>query len=650
LWCCSGAHAADRQLSVKQLTRLSIEELMQISVTSVSKKRESLGGAAAAVAVVTGDDIKRSGATTIPDALRLVPGLHVAQTTSSAAAVSSRGFSSVNSEKLLVLSDTRSIYTPLFSGVLWDVQDYLLEDLNQIEVIRGPGATLWGSNAVNGVINITTKSAQQTHGTYFEALGGTEERSGVAARYGAETAGGIHYRVFGKYVQRDDTFSAFANDDDWRLGHLGFRADWDASERDAVTLQGDWYDGTVGQLAPSAQITGRPGPQGPLRVDLSGGNVLGRWQHKLAADSDVQLRIYYDRTRRDDPSFRDVLDTTDVDLQYRVAVARNDVVMGLNYRLTANDNTPGVIFRLNPQSANDDVISAFIQDQIDLSSAVRLTVGTKLEDNDFSGFELQPSVRVSWDLSEVQTVWSAVSRAVRIPTRLERDVAIDASNPNAATVVQLLGNRDFDAEELLAYEAGYRWQVTRGFGFDLAAFYNVYDGLASLEAGQPFIRGDGRLIIPIINRNLNDAISRGGEALLNYSPLPNWRLSTTYSFIDIDIDRGGADMNRGRFLAGATPRHQLGLRSIVDLGANLQLDAQLRHLSSIRQLPTIPNGSGIDGYTELDVHFGWRARSNLQISVVGQNLLHEHHLEFGAPSGRGQIERGVYGKLAWDFR
>jgi len=650
LLCCSHDASAAEAISVQQLARLSIEELMDISVTSVSKKQESLGGAAAAVAVVTGEDIKRSGATTIPDALRLVPGLHVARTSSSAASVNSRGFSSMNSEKLLVLSDTRSIYTPLFSGVFWDVQDYLLEDLAQIEVIRGPGATLWGSNAVNGVINITTKPAQLTHGAYVEVLAGTEERNGVAARYGAETAGGVHYRIFGKHVERDDTFANFASEDDQRLTHVGWRADWDASERDAFTVQGDWYDGTVGQFVPSIDVIGRAGPPPPLRIEQSGGNVLARWQRKLARDSDLQLRIYYDRTRRDDPSFRDVLNTGDIDLQYRVNLPRNELVTGLSYRYTANDNTPGVIFRLQPQSANDEVLSAFIQDQVELTSALRLTVGTKLEDNDFSGFELQPSVRFSWDISEVQTVWTAVSRAARIPTRLERDIAVDVTNPAGNPLFQLLGNQDFDSEELTAYEAGYRWQVNSSFGFDLAAFYNVYDELASLELGQPFVRGDGRTIVPVVNRNVNEAQSRGIEALINFSPLRTWRLSATYSFFDLDVDIGGMDVNRARFLEGATPRHQVGLRSLIDVGSSLQLDFQLRRLSSIRQLPAIVEGTGIDGYTELDAHVAWRAAPNLQISLVGQNLLHDHHREFGPPRTTAEIERGVYAKVSWDFR
>jgi iron complex outermembrane recepter protein len=649
LACWTGVAAADAPISLQQLSRLSIEELLDISVSSVSKKPENLGGAAAAIAVVTAEDIKRSGATTIPDSLRLVPGLHVARVNSSAAAVTARGFSSVNSEKLLVLSDTRSIYTPLFSGVLWDVQDYLLEDLQQIEVIRGPGATLWGSNAVNGVINITTKRAQQTHGTYFEASAGTEERASVAGRYGGETSGGVHYRVFGKYVERDDTFATLPSQDDWDLGHIGFRTDWDATERDALTLQGDWYDGTIGQLAPAIQVGTRVGPQGQLRADLSGGNLLGRWQRQLGSEAELQVRAYYDRTQRDDPSFRDVLNTGDLDVQYRRSFTGNELVMGIAYRYTSNDNQPGVIFRLQPRKSNDEVLSAFVQDEIGLSDAIRLTIGTKLEDNDFSGFEVQPSVRIAWGISESQNVWSAVSRAVRIPTRIERDIAVDIAEPTGNLRVQLLGSNSFDSEELIAYEAGYRWQVNNALALDLAAFYNVYEGLASLEIGQPFVRGDGVVIVPVSNQNLSDGISRGFEALVNYSPLRTWRLSATYSFVSIGIARSGGDVNNGKFLDGATPRHQLGLRSILDIGASVQLDAQLRRLSSIRRTPQIPAGTGIDGYTELDVRLAWRVRPTLQLSLVGQNLLDERHVELASLTS-GAIERGVYAKAAWDFR
>ena len=264
------------------LKHLSIEELMDIEVTSVSRAPETLSSAAAAVSVITNEDIRRSGATTVPEALRGVPGLHVARRNSNSWAVSSRAFSSINSEKLLVLSDTRSIYTPLVSGVFWDVQDYLLEDVERIEVIRGPGASLWGTNAVNGVINLTTKHARNTQGMFLSAAVGTEELGSAAARYGGKLGESGFFRVFGQYSERDATFRpASPTSDDWRIGHAGFRADWDASSSDALTVQAGVYSANIGQFGPGVNIIGREGPAGDLEVHADGGNVLGRWRRDL---------------------------------------------------------------------------------------------------------------------------------------------------------------------------------------------------------------------------------------------------------------------------------------------------------------------------------------------------------------------------------
>lgn len=638
--------------STADLKKLSVEELMNIEVTSVSKKEETLGGAAAAVAVVTGDDIKRSGATTVPEALRGVPGLYVARQDSSSWAIGSRGFTSANSEKLLVLSDTRSIYTPLFSGVFWDVQDYLLEDLDRIEIIRGPGAALWGSNAVDGVINITTKRAQDTQGTYLEAGSGTSERAMAAARYGSETAGGVYYRVFGQYFDRDSSFNpAATSPDDWHSGHLGFRADWQQTEIDTLTLQGDAYQGNVGQLAPSVNIIGRQGPQGRLRVDVSGGNVLGRWQHRIGPDSDIQLRAYYDRTHRDDPSFRDDLDTGDLDLQHHFVLARrHEVTWGLNYRYTANRNDGKGIFAVEPSTSRDQLASAFAQDQISIGDTLRLTLGSKFEHNDFSGFEVQPSGRAAWEFSTGHTLWAAVSRAVRVPTRFERDIAIDVTDPAGNPVVRLLGNKEFESEKLLAYELGYRWQVLQTLSVDVAGFYNRYNGLASLEVGTPFVDPrDGKTVVPIVNENLTDGLAHGVETLVTYSPLPSWRLSATHSYLSVGLDPHGLDLNRGKFIEGSTPRHQLSLQSFLDLPAGWQLDGRLRKVSAIRSIPEIVSGAGLPGYTELDMQLAWNGAPHFRVSVVGQNLLHRRHVEFGAPASSGEFERGVYGKIAWEY-
>jgi iron complex outermembrane receptor protein len=658
LWVLSGRVGALSAQSVapggvvNSLKKLSFEELANVEVITVSKVGEPLGDAAAAVAVLTNEDIRRSGATTVPDVLRLVPGLYVGQQTSNTWAVSARGFSSINSEKLLVLSDTRSLYTPLFAGVFWNVQDYLLQDVDRIEVVRGPGATLWGSNAVNGVISITTKDAKDTQGLYVETSAGNEERLATAARYGGTIGDRGYYRVFGQYSTRDSTFHpSLSSSDQWHLGHVGARADWGGSTANSFTVQGDAYQGTIGLVAPSVTIIGRPGPEGNLEVGVGGGNLLARWRHHPSGKSDLQVRVYYDRSARDDPSFRDDLDTIDVDVQHRTTVAiRHEITWGANYRFTADRNEGKGVFALDPPTAYDHLVSGFVQDQVRLVSRLHLTAGTKVEHNDFSGTEVQPSGRVAWDVASHHILWGAVSRAARVPTRLERDIAIDASDPTANTVARLLGNPSFDAEQLVAYEVGYRWQVRPSVFVDLAGFHNRYRGLASLEFGDRTVDShDGRTIVPIINQNLTDGHAQGAEALVTFAPIRSWRLTATSSTLDLRLKPGGQDLNRGAFLDGATPRHQLSVRSYLDLPAGLQLDAMFRDLTALKRLPPVTSGDGIPGYAELELRVAWRGWKQLEISVVGENLLHDHHVEFGAPAARGEIQRGAYAKMAWGF-
>jgi len=654
LLCLAALPAAAHQTesdSLDALKRMSFEELMNVEVTSVSRTREALRDAAAAVAVVTPEIIRRSGATTLPDALRLVPGIHVGQRTSNVWTMSARGFSSNVSEKLLVLADTRSIYTPLFSGVQWDVQDFFLEDIERIEVIRGPGATMWGSNAVNGVINITTRSARDTHGTYLEAAAGTFDNGWVAARYGAETSGGLNYRVFGKYRDRGSTLhSSTTTDDQWSFAHGGFRTDWDGSARDSFTVQGDVYSGDIGQLFPAVEIIGRQGPQGELNVDVSGGNLLGRWRRVQDEHSDMQLRFYYDYSKRDDPSFEDTLHTFDLDFQQRFAqFTHHEIIWGASFRLTSNDNRSGGLFALDPEKSDDALYSGFIQDQIALADTLRLTVGTKLEHNDFSGFEVQPSVRLAWFPREAHTLWSSISRAVRVPTRLERDIAIELFEPSAGAnpTAKLLGNPDYESEELIAYEAGYRWQPLSALSIDLALFYNDYESLTSLEIGAPFIDPeDGRTVFPVVNQNLNYGHTKGAELQLDWSPLENWLLSLNYTHIDMSLNAGGQDQNRHEWLEGSTPRNLAGLRSLLTLGERFELDAQLRYQSRIHSIPADLAGIGVDSYTELDLRLGWRVSDNWDLSLVGQNLLHDEHAEGGPPEQVGLLERAAYIKAS----
>lgn len=641
--------AAEPVISPSKLKQLSLDELVDIEVTSVSRNPEQLETSAAAVTVVTNEHLMRSGATTIPEALRWVPGLHVARRNANSWGVSSRGFSSTNSEKLLVLSDTRSIYTPLFSGVSWDVQDYLLADIDRIEVIRGPGASLWGSNAVNGVINITTLPAAATQGHRLETTIGTEERARVAARYGGRTENGVWYRVFGTYSYRDESYAQADSSDDWHLGHAGFRADWSASGESEFTLQGDAYSGEVGQLAPAVQVLGRPGPTGELDAGVMGANLLGRWRRALGVGSEIQLRAYYDWTHRDDPSFEDDLETFDLDLQHRITAAeRHQLTWGVNYRRMANTNVGAGIFALDPPSSDDQLVSAFIQDHIAITDALHVTLGTKWEHNDFSGTEWQPSVRAAWSPAERHALWAAVSRAARIPTRLERDVAIDASDPAGDPVLRLLGNRAFEAEELVAYELGYRWRVSGALHLDLAFFENRYDDLASLEPGEPFADPrDGRTIVPIVARNLTRGRSRGAEALVTFAPTPEWRLSASYSHFRLRLEPSGLDLNRGEFYEGATPRHHLALSSYLSLPYGIQFDAHLRAVSRVERMPDDPAGAGIPSYEELDLRLAWQASARFQVSIVGQNVLHARHIEGGGPDARGAIERGVYAQFTW---
>jgi iron complex outermembrane receptor protein len=649
----AAAQTPSSSSSSLDLKKVSLEQLMNIEVTSVSRSEEPLSSVPAALTVVTSDDIRRSGATTVPEALRGVPGIQVARERSDAWALSSRGFSSVNSEKLLVLSDTRSIYTPLVSGVFWAVQDYLLHDIDRIEVIRGPGASLWGSNAVNGVINITTKSAKDTQGLYIETAAGTEERATLAARFGGTLGERGYYRVFGKYFDRDASrVPAGLSPDDWNMGHGGFRADWESTPRDTLTVQGDVYRGEVGLIAPSFMIIGRSQQHdGPLRAQLGGGNVLGRWRHRSSNQRDLQVRVYYDRTHRDDPSYVDTLNTFDADVQQRVAIGRrHELTGGVNYRVTDSTNTGKGIFNLDPPSSRDQLFSGFIQDQIRITDRLRVTAGTKLEHNDFSGSELQPTVRVAWEVRPRSLVWGSVSRAVRVPTRIERDVAVDVAELAPDTIARLVGNDDFDSEKLVAFEAGYRWQALPTLVVDAAAFHNRYTGLASLELGTPAIDpGDGRTVIPIVNRNLNDGHSSGLEIQVTIDPTPTWRVSASSSTLGIDITPGGQDLNRSAFLDGASPRHQLAIQSTLDLPHRVQVDALLWHVTKLRRLPQSVTGEGVPAYAELNTRLAWRAWTHAELSVVGQNLLHADHPEFGVAASRGNTQRAVYASVAWGF-
>ncbi len=635
--------AADRDLK-----RLSVEQLMEVEVTSVSKKPQRRDEAAAAIFVITQEDIRRSGATTLVEALRMVPGVHVARGASDDWAVGIRGFTSRLSRSMLVLIDGRSVYTPLFAGVYWQVQDTLLEDVDRIEVIRGPGGTLWGANAVNGVVNVITKSAADTHGELVVGGGGSEERAFGGARHGGKVDD-LHYRLYGKAFERDAAFSRNIRDyDGWAMGQGGFRTDWLPADRpDRVTVQGDYYGGIAGARA--IRTTLEPPTVGVRTrdIDLSGANLLGRWEHAWSGGAGTTVQVYYDRTDRRDINFRESRDTGDIDLQHRLPLGPNEVIFGFDYRVSSGDARSIPSLRINPERRTNHLVSGYLQDELTLlDDRLHLIAGSKFEWNDYSGFEIQPNARALFMPIPRHTVWAAISRAVRTPSRVEQDLEGDTlADPATPLFVSLVGDGRFKSENVLAYELGYRVQPRDDLSIDLAAFYNEYDDLLSAELGKPFeesTRTGTRTVIPISFRNRLHGHVYGGELAAEARPFARWRLAASYAYLEVDLaqDPNSFDVT-GPSVQGASPHHQVTLRSLLDLPHRFELDGSLRYIDNV---PAQRVGS----YVELDLRLGWHATSNLEVSVVGQNLVANHHAEFGTEGGAAlEIQRGLYGKVVW---
>lgn len=633
--------------AVTALKRLSVEELMDIEVTSVSKRPEKLIETPSAIQVVTDEDIRRFGATSIPEALRLAGNLNVAQQNSRDWNISARGFNTDLGNKLLVLMDGRTVYTPLFSGVFWDAQDYLLADIDRIEVISGPGGTLWGANAVNGVINITTKSAKDTQGLLAETALGNGLRDAFGVRYGAKLASGVYLRVYGKFFEQDDGKygSGKRATNAWRKSQGGFRMDSENDAGNLVTVQGDFYQGDE-RLASGGTS------------ELSGGNLLGRWSRTFSSDSRASLQVYYDRTHLALPkpasaflpagTLKDDLDTWDIDFQHHLSVGeRNLVGWGLGYRLThdAVENVPTLAFL--PARLNHSLGSGFVQDEIKLRDALFLTLGAKLEHNDYTGFETEPSVRLQWNINEKQMLWSAVSRAVRTPSRIDRDLSQPTGLPAPFPSSILNGNPDFSSETVIAYEVGYRAQLASKGTVSVATFYNSYDDIRSTTPSAPGFPSFG---FPLTFENNLEGDTYGVELSSTYQVLDAWRLQASYNFLEenLRVKTGKTDFSNG-LNETADPKHQAALRSLWDLPHGIELDAALRWVNTLRN-NNGPTPGSVPAYFELDVHLGWRPTDQLEFSIVGQNLLHDHHPEYGFPSPtREEVSRSIYGKIAWRY-
>ena len=636
------------------LGELSIEELMRVKVTSVSKHPESFAGAAAAIHVVSEDDIRRQGFTTIADSLRYVPGLDVAQINSHTWGVSSRGFNGEYATKLLVMMDGRSVYTPLFAGVYWDAQDSMLEDLDRIEVIRGPGATLWGANAVNGVINITSKTAKHTQGWLVTSGGGSEERGFGSIRYGGKVGEDTYYRVYAKYNNRDDSdFSNGSNADDrWWMARGGFRLDSGSADSDLLTLQGDLYSGKE-RWSYTQSIAAAPFDQ-TVTADnqVSGANLLGRWTRALADASEFKVQTYYDHTERESNLPKETRDTFDIEAQHRFSPARrNEVVWGLGYRLSADAIRNIYASSFIPSHSQSYLLSAYVQDEVALvENKLRLTLGSKCEYNDLTHFEYQPSGKLAWTPTDQHTIWTAVSRAVRTPSRAEEDIRINRSAPTppfpAGSVVSILGDHNGLSEKLIAYEMGYRSLPLPQLSFDIAAFYNVYDELRSLEPGS----APADPPVPVATyhvQNKLEGTSWGVELASDWQMLDWWRWRGTYTYFQMDLRLadGGTDLTTIQLLEGNVPTHQFTLRSQMDLPHHVEFDAGLRYVDSL-------NNPHIPAYTAIDVRLSWRPEPNFEISIVVLNSLNARHAEFAATqvaTPQREIERSIYGKMSWRF-
>ena len=623
------------------LTELSLEQLMDVEVTTVSKHREKLTSAPAAIFALNADDLKRAAVLMLPDALRLVPGMQVGRVDAHNWAISTRGFPDVFANKLLVLRDGRSVYTPLFSGVFWDAQDTVLADLERIEVVRGPGAALWGANAVNGVINILTKPAADTQGALAAVTAGTDPHYSALARYGGAIDPSTHYRVYGKYSRYDSSPALGGTgraQDDWRLGQTGFRVDRQAPAGTILTLQGDAYRGREKEvyLLPS------PAPPfvGPTfsHTRFDGGNLLGRLTQRTAGGGELMVQGYFDYTGRDIVVFGETRRTCDLETQYRFAAPSQEITIGAGYRSTGDHvrSTPSIT--LTPAQRRTDLWSAFAQDDIALGAATHLVLGSKLEHNDFTGWEVQPGARLLFTPTGAHTAWASVARAVRTPSRAEDDVHIRQITSMPGIIADSTGSRGFESEELTAFEAGYRFHARDRLSVDVTAFVNRFRRLRTSELAPASVLRLLALSNPALSSvpppppfpfeifatagNRMRGETYGGEIALVVQLRPGWRVRAAYSHLEVMLRRepGSTDIS-GELDEGRSPTDQAYVWTQHDFNERWHLDGIVRAVSALK-------ATHVPRYCALDLRLAWRPNEQLELSLNGRNLLDRRHPEF----------------------
>lgn len=657
---CSVSGSIYAQTSVSTLKTLSVDELSQIEVVTASKEPTEAFRSPVAIYVITGDAIRRSGATTLPDALRLAPGVEVAQIDANKWSVGIRGFGSRLSRSVLVLIDGRTVYTTLFAGTYWEVQDTMMEDIDRIEVIRGPGGTIWGPNAVDGVINIITRNAKDTHGALVSAGGGNVEQGFLNVRYGGGNGQNFDYRVYAKaFTRGPESHSDGANFDDWRAGQTGARMDWtrpnsDGTTHDAFTLQGDFYQEEAGERVQATSYTAPYSQNIDANADLSGGNILGRWKRTLINGGDVQLQLYYDRTNRHEPNFGELRNTFDADFQERLPVLlRQQFTWGLGARFSRGDGievVSGLTF--TPSDRTDELVTGFLQDQIDLvEHRLSLTLGTKLLHTEFTHIALEPSARLAWTPDDRQTIWTAFTHAVRTPSRVETDMNLLGyveTLPNGLPfLARFNANPNFAPEQLNGYELGYRRMVRKTLSVDIASFYNHYHDLLSEEiTGPAYLETDPapeHYLLPAQFRNGLLGDTHGVEISSDWNPAKIWRLSGSYSYLHMSLETAphAADVGTAPIIDGSSPGDEASVQSSFDFSKLFELDLTYRYVSA---LP----GVSVPAYSTGDVRFSWRVRPPLELAVVGRNLFQPAHFEDGGdPGPLVGIKRSVYAKLTW---
>lgn len=620
------AHAQQLELAASDFLRLSIDELSQIKISSVSKQEESLSDAPASIYVITRGDILSSGYATLPEVLRLAPNLNVARRTSTEYAISARGFNNAIGNKLLVLIDGRTVYTPLFSGVFWGQQDLMLEDIERIEVISGPGATLWGANAVNGVINIMTRSAQNTQGILATAYGGNFER-GANVRYGGILGDKGHYRVYAKTMELDHTprTDNLEVSDAYDKAQAGFRIDWESGS-DRLTFQGDVYDG---RSLDRGTIVGLE----LGREEASGANLLARWNRRYEDGSDLQVQTYWDHSKREDFFlYQPEVDLYDIEVQYGMPFDSHRLLVGGGYRHAEDTVGPGFPTVFIPESRSLDWSNVFIQDEIRLTENLEATLGIKFESNDYTGVETLPSARLAWKLSGSDLLWSSLSRAVRAPSRFDRDVYAFAFLP----IFQLTGGPDFESEVADVFELGYRGQVSDVLSYSVTGFYHEWDKLRSGE-----ITALAPLTIELENKIEGPAY--GGEAWATWQATNNWRLSLGTTVLRKDL-RLKPDSTDPEGVENDTlsndPEYQRTLHSSLELPGPSRLDVHVRYVSELPN-PVVPS------YTAVDAYYSLQLGDEFEIALSLQNMFDTGHIEFDAPTASREHERKAFLKLTW---